>query len=51
MDGKTIDFAIQEAGCLLDAAYWDLGENAFAALDERDRRPLTEKGALMAASL
>ncbi len=51
MDRKTIEFSIQEAGCLLYAADLNLGGNPFAVLDNRRWKPLTEKGALMATSL
>lgn len=51
MEKKSIDFTIQEAGCLFYAADRKLGGLPFAALDERDWRTLTEKGALMATSL
>jgi len=51
MDRKMLDFTIQEAGCLLYAADLDLGGKPFSALDERDWKPLTEKGALIATSL
>ncbi len=48
---NKIDFTIQEAGCLLYAADLKLGGNRFAHLDERDWKPLTERGALLATSL
>lgn len=51
MNRKTIDFTIQEAGCLFYAADLNLGGNPFATLDDRDWKPLTEAGALMATSL
>lgn len=51
MERKTIDFTIEEAGCLLYAADRNLGGQPFAALDDRDWKTLTEKGALIAGSL
>ena len=51
MERKTMDFTIQEAGCLFYAADLNLGGNPFASLDERNWKPLTEQGALMATSL
>jgi hypothetical protein len=51
MERRVFDFTIQEAGCLLYAADLNLGGNPFASLDDRDWKPLTDKGALMATSL
>jgi hypothetical protein len=51
MERRSLDFSIQEAGCLLYAADLNLGGNPFGRLDDRDWKPLTEKGALMATSL
>lgn len=51
MERKSLDFTIQEAGCLLYAADLNLGGNPFGALDARDWKKLTEKGALLATSL
>ena len=51
MERKTLDLTIEEAGCLLYAADLNLGGNPFARLDDRDWKPLTAKGALMATSL
>jgi hypothetical protein len=51
MERKAIDFSIQEAGCLLYAADLNLGGNPFGSLDNRNWKPLTLQGALMATSL
>ena len=51
MDNQTIDFTIQEAGCLLYAADLNLGGNPFSVLDERDWKTLAEQGAAIVTSL